>query len=271
MPSVEEDLVDGMKSRINADGLIELTRVFFAYNLENPGGPEVNRFLSAYGLAQIPKYEDELLFMDRTLVVAGIELEPWPPADAIVTVDYLEDDSGPSGIGAVEKEAGSTLEFGETDFDAENLLLPYAERTPIEVEYDFAAAGAPGPLASRANVRVPIYLPRASRTYTRQESTDPGLIAEFYVGRTNRTEWHGYPPETVLCLAIVGRNFGQGWRTTYEFAIDRIEKFRQYARFRDPTTADYPALTTAQLAANNGIKEVIVQDTAEFNDLDIPT
>jgi hypothetical protein len=266
-PSLEEDLVDGFSITRDADGVYTLVRTFFARDLT--GATPVDRFASALSLSGLPARGDTIV-IDGTTVYAGpANLTPWPPADAMIKITYTERQTGLdiAGFGPIERESGTTLEQGETEFDADNLALPYANRTPISVEYDPTSSGAVGSGAlPPQGGRVPILVPKSTRVFTREQTVDPADYAEDYVGRTNSNVWKGYQPETVLCLQIVGRNRGDGrWKVTHVFAIDKETKFRQFARYVLPDTGKPPKLSNGQLAAQNGIKEVIVQGSVAFS------
>ena len=139
----------------------------------------------------------------------------------------------------------------------------------------FRSKAEPGAVSAlfpyKANARVPILIGMKQVSFRRETTNDPEDYAEDYIARTNSVTWRGYPVGTACCVSLTGESTGRGtYIEASSFAIDRINKFKQVARFRDPQTGEYPALTAAQLVGENGIKIVTVQGTANFNTLALP-
>lgn len=279
MPTVEEDLNNGLALSEDEAGKKTLTRVFFCKDLT--GGNPVDLFASALELVaggiahtggDIPKRNDKLTVQGTDYWVKTRELKPWPPADADVTVVYTTDppaESGTAGLGPVTVEVGATLDQAETDFDYANLQLPFASRQTIRIPYDPSAVSPPAS-APTFGARVPILLPKPVSNYNRDEAiseTDFEDKADAYVGCTNSVPWKGRAKGTVLCLAIIGRKGGDGvMAANYQFARDK-HGFKQVARVIDPNTGQPVPLDAAKVAAGNGVKEVTVQGEADFNAL----
>ena len=280
MPTVIEDLSEGLRSRVADEAGNTLTRVFQFKDLTGNG---IDRFLSAWnllgttmtgdsGIVTIPRANEGIIFAGRTVFAKEFDLEPWPPSDAVLTVGYREDNTDLSGIDGVEIETGTTYEQDETDFDAENIVKPFSSRVPMYLLYNPDIQGATVDSAEfRKAVRLPMLTGKSFKRFTKTLGEDPSALSERFCSppKTNRTLWKNYPPETALCLSIVGRNAGQGWRTTFDFAIDRIGKFRQIGRVRDETTGQLIPLSQQNVAGRNGIDEFIVQPQDNFSALPI--
>lgn len=275
MPEVEEDLIDGLALE-EINGVLTLTRVFFCKDLE--GADAVTTLASALLLtdggnahtgADVPGEFDSLTVNGKTLYVQSRKLSPWPPADAEVRVVYTETPRtiGDAGFGPTQWECGASLEQGETDFDWANMQLPFDQRTPIEVAYTPAG----GEERTAQNPRVPVYLIKPTMQATREETDDPSDRASEFVGYTNSKVFRGREKNTVLCMEIRGRNPGNTgkWTTTYQFAEDRNGKWMQIARWTEPFSGQPPRLAVADLAAENGIKQITVQGEKDFDELDL--
>jgi hypothetical protein len=194
MPEVEEDLNDGFKL-VERDGELTLTRVFFCKDLE--GADAVTKFSQALQLTadddapahtggDVPSEFDSITIGGKTLYVQSRELTPWPPADAQVSVVYSGRPRAfnEAGFSPTLWECGATNEQNETDFDAENLALDFAERTPITVPYTDPDDGVQDP----QNARVPIVTCKSTWVATRQEDSDPTSRADTFVSKVNATE-----------------------------------------------------------------------------------
>lgn len=278
--SLEEDLRENLKLGY-VNGKLAVTKKYFAKDLTAVGAiPRLAQALdltatgTAHTGANLPKKGDSITVTlpngVHTLYANGFEAKPWADADAEVDVTF--DTTPPTDLGlspVFSKETGATFEQAETDFDATNLALPFASRTPLTVSYTDTAT-TPDTIYADRPARVPILVGKEVLNWTRAESTDPAAFADLYVCKTNSVTWKGYPPETALCLSILGRNPGTNqWSTCYQFAIDKEGKFRQVARYFFADTGLPPKLTAADVAASNGIKEVVVQGQVNFNLLNL--
>lgn len=256
----------------NFDGSKLSARVpYFLEDLEtDAGGDAMDLLAEAFDVPGFPQYDDSKVIRGRTIYARQFSVRAWADNDAEVLVTWVEDDTAIGGIGT-EIEVGTSYEMAETDFDAANRELPWAERTPMYVLWNPAVDGATVDSEEfRQAVRLPYFAGKPFRRYTKTISEDPGELSEQYATFTNSSPWKGYPEETVLCLSIVGRNAGNGgFRTTFEFAIDRVTKWRAVGRARDKATGDFVALTNAQVAGYNGISDFVVQGSKDFNDLPI--
>lgn len=280
MPTVTEDLRDGMRSGVSEDGGATITRVFYFKDLVGSG---VYRLLSAWdfvgttmtgdggGLVAIPGDNDRIIFRGKETFAKEFDLQPEGDADAVLTVNYRENDPNVfDGNGGVVIEAGTTYETDLTDFDGANMDKPLSQRKPMYVVYEAGSRGRPrDAIENEYPVRLPKLVSKAYRRYTKRINVDPGPLGEAYSTRTNKTTWKGYPPESVLCLSINGSNEGQGWKATADFAIDRVTFHRQVGRAvgraSDPNPGEPIALTAEDLANFNGIDEFRVQGQADFN------
>lgn len=273
MPHVDENLIDGLSVSRSADGY-KLTRVFHCKDLTGTTPTDV--IVQALSLtstgtshtgANIPEQWEAFTFGGRSFWCKDADAVPWSTNDAIVTCTYDTISPPVAGFGPLQIEVGASLEQSETDFDFENLQLPFASRSPITVF-------APLDIAEEEqSVRVPIYVPKACLIITRQESSSPEPRSDGWVGWTNSDTFRGYAANTVLMLDIRGRNGGDGiWNTTYWMARDPLGKWKQIARWRN-TDGTFPKLTPADLAGGGdigigyGIREVIVQGSKAFGPL----
>lgn len=269
MASLLPFLIDGLS--IDFDGTrLSATVPYHVTDLTTPaGGDPLDRLAEAMSVAGVPAPGDHRELLGRDIYALRYRIAAWSDADAELHVTFAEDEAVLGGTG-IETEVGSTLELGETDFEASERIKAWNLRTPMYVLWDPGAAGAAvDAVANRQAARLPYFAGKPFRRYTKTISEDPGEMAETFVGRVNESAWKGYPIHSVMCVAIVGRNAGEGFRTTFDFAIDRITLHRQVARARDKTTGDFVAVTNAQAAAYNGIKDFQVQLEADFNALPV--
>ena len=267
--SIDPYLQDGMV--IDFDGVrLSATVPYHVKDLETPvGGTALDRLAEAMSVAGVPAPGDDIDLLGRTLYANRYRIGAWSDADAELLVTWVEDEGAAAGLGT-EIEVGTTAEIGETDFDATERAKAWANRTPMYVQWDPSSAGAPGGSSPKYGMRLPYFAGKPFRRYTKTLGYDPGALSEDYATYTNVSTWKGYPPETVLCMSIVGRNAGNGgFRTTFDFAIDRLTLWRGVGRVRDIVTGEFVAVTNAQLAAYNGAKDFQVQGQAEFNNLPI--
>jgi hypothetical protein len=274
VPDVEEDLSDGLKLSLRGGSGLAVTRIFHCKELQ--GSTPIETFasalkLTAAGLAHtggnVPAFDDILIVNGVELHAREFDLDPFPPVDATVTVNYLQVDPIVAGFGPTQLEVGSSVEQGETEFNYIERAKPYTLRTPITITWD-KQNDTPGANAKKQTPRVPVFYGKGVRRFIREQGTNPESIAELYVGRTNSTSWRGLGAEQAMCIDIHGRNSGNGiWVTNYDFAIDREGKFRQVARATDPETGEPVWVNAARIASKNGIDEIIVQFQADFNGL----
>lgn len=280
-PSLEEDLSDGLKlTARNGGEQISLTREWFAKDLE--GGTPVEVFSSAWNLPGIPAPGDYI-----TITIAGrtrrvypndYELDPWPPNDAGVRVVYSEKNLSigiSEEFGVCTVSGGTSLRQIETEFDADNLQKPFLERTPISVSYDPNRDGAPGVLLVAGGGTtvlqggsVPAFIPDSSVTFTRFERTYPGARQRNYAGKRNAVEYEGCPIGTLLMWSVTFQQIrGDLYSTSYTLVYDPYMFWNQVLRYTDPLTGYPPKLSKAQLAGQNGIKEIVTQPSITFQAL----
>ena len=231
----------------------------------------VMRLAAALRAPDVPIPGTKITIEGRELFSRKYRLGAWSVADAEVIVTYVENITSFGGS-TTEIEVGTTTELGESDFDAANQIKPFIEREAMFVLWEKGRQGAPvdgGSGVQKVGVRLPTYIGKPFRRYTKVLSDDPGPMSEIYVSRVNNATWKGYPAETVLCLSIIGSNTGSGWRTSFDFAIDREAKWRQVFRVTDTETGEFVPVTVAQAAAGNGIKDFLMQPTQDFSALPI--
>jgi hypothetical protein len=114
-------------------------------------------------------------------------------------------------------------------------------------------------------------MPKNAVTFTRYETTSPTARARSYVGRTNSVTFFGGAVDTVLLVELSFQQEATNrFLASYTFAEDPINKWKQTARYR-LIDGSYPKLSATQVAGSNGVKEVTVQGTANFNDLNFVT
>jgi hypothetical protein len=275
VPDVEEDLSDGLKLSLRGGSGLAVTRIFHCKELQ--GTTPIETFasalkLTAAGLAHtggnVPAFDDILIVNGVELHAREFDLDPFPPVDATVTVNYLQVDPIVAGFGPTIIEVGSSVEESSTEFSADEAVKPYALRTPLVLLWDRSSAGAPGASAEKKSPRVPYFAGKSVRRYTRQQSTNPETIADVVVGCTNSTTWKGLPQDAAMCVEYTGRYSGDGiWTINAGFAVDRNGLFRQVARAIDSTSGEPVFLTQAQFAASNGAQVVRVQQRFDFNAL----
>jgi hypothetical protein len=279
MPSVIEDLSEILHSQWTSRGGLTLTRGFHIKDLA--GGSGADLFMQAWNLlgttlqgeggpVTLPRPSEGMIIGGREVFANDINIDPWPPADATLTVTYNEDNTELSGFDNVEVETGTTYETDETDFAASEWGKPFNERKTMYLLYDPDRDGPPSDLTKyRHDIRAPILVGKSFRRMTKTLGEDPAPLGERFCSppKTNKTTWKGYPPETILCLSIVGRNAGRGWRTTFDFAVDKVGKFRHVARVTDKETGLPIPLRPIDVANRNGIDEFVVQPQDNFNAL----
>jgi hypothetical protein len=274
MPTVVEDLSDGLKLTLRDGGYV-LTRVFHCEDLI--GANPIEIFASALKMTaggpahfggNVPDYDDLQIVNGVELYAREFDVEPFSAADATVTVNYIQTSPIISGFGPTIIEVGSTLEVADTEFSADQLTLPWDQRTPIEVLWDRSVSGQPGANAEKQTPRVPAFVGKAARRYIREQSTNPETIAESVVGRTNLTTWKGLPQDAAMCVEYVGRYSGDGrWTVNAAFAVDREGLFRSVARAIDSQTGQPAYVNQLDVQFENGIKVVRTALRYDFNSL----
>jgi hypothetical protein len=177
---------------------------------------------------------------------------------AEVEVQYTEDELIIAGFGPTIKEFATDLEQIDTFYDYTNRVANLSGTgTPISVSYTGSAA------TGSQQVSVPALIPRGTRVYTRDETTDPATFADNYIGRTNSATFGvSAAVGTLLCVSIRGVNVGDGrWKNTYAFA-KREEGWKAQGRYV-LDNGQFPGDATT----TNGIVVVTVQGAANFNNL----
>jgi hypothetical protein len=264
-----------LKLSLRGGSGLAVTRIFHCKELQ--GTTPIETFASALKLTaaglthtggNVPAYDDILIVNGVELHAREFDLDPFPPVDATVTVNYLQVDPIVAGFGPTIIEVGSTLEIADTEFDADQLSLPWAQRTPIEVIWDPSVSGAPGANAEKQTPRVPAFVGKATRRYTREQATNPETIADSIVGRTNLTTWKGLPQDAAMCVEYTGRYSGNGvWTVNAAFAVDREGLFRSVARAIDPQTGLPAYVNQLDVQFENGIKVLRTALRYDFNSL----
>jgi hypothetical protein len=275
MPNVVADIANGLKLSRNTTGY-QLTTVYDCQDLV--GANPVEIFASAMKLTSggdahtgddVPVFGELLVINGSSMYARQFEVEAFPPNDAKITVTWtMLEPAPPVGYSPTIVEVGTIIEQVETSFDAANLALDYASRDTIKVSWDKGASGAPGASAIKQTATVPLFAGKAFRRYIRETTTNPETLADQFVARTNSTTWKGLPAGTAMIASWTGRNVGDGkWQEVIDVVRDPVGKFKQVAIFIDPTTGQRVPATVAQLAANNGVVEVTVQASADFNSI----
>jgi hypothetical protein len=208
VPDVEEDLSDGLKLSLRGGSGLAVTRIFHCKELQ--GSTPIETFtsalkLTAAGLAHtggnVPAFDDILIVNGVELHAREFDLDPFPPVDATVTVNYLQVDPIVAGFGPTQLEVGSSVEQGETEFNYIERAKAYTLRTPITITWD-KQNDTPGANAKKQTPRVPVFYGKGVRRFIREQGTNPESIAELYVGRTNSTSWRGLGAEQAMCIDI---------------------------------------------------------------------
>lgn len=278
MPTLVEDLSDGLQLRLVDGERLELVRAWDAQDLVGANPTAV--FASAWSLTGVPTPNDYLDIMKpggslARVWPANYDLTPFPPADARLNVTYSERNLailGASTFGKCTVSGDSTLQQIETEFDWDNLQKPFAQREPLFVEYTATgvSVGAGGGATQQQGGRVPMFLPRASRTFTRFERTYPGARQDDYSGKRNSDAFMGAPVGTLLMWHVGFDQIRSDlYSCSYTVVNDPYMKWQQVLRFVDPLSGKPQKLTQGQVAAQNGIKEVTTQGSIAFGALQI--
>jgi hypothetical protein len=185
MPAnVQEDLSDGL--RITEEGGVkQLTRIFFCTDLS--GSSPIEILYSPYLLiasegthtgGDIPERGERITIGGEDFWCISRSIEPWGTNDATVTCVYStqsQPEPGGSGYSPTITEVGTTLEQDQTNFDATNLALAYASRTPITIPPPAAFAGQPS-----QNPTVPIFVSKATIVVSRTQTVSPEADSEHH-------------------------------------------------------------------------------------------
>lgn len=276
-PSLEEDLTDGLQLGLRDGEKIFLTRSFFAKDLE--GATPVEVFASALNLPGIPEPGEFITIFGRRVYPTDYDLEPWPPNDAAVRVGYSERNlsiSAGENFGLCTVSGGTSVRQIETEFDATNLAKPFLQREPIWVAYDPSQTGAPEFVEPPSGETVyqggsvPAFIPDSSVTFTRFERTYPGGRSREYAGKRNAAAYEGCAAGTLLMWSVTFQQIrGDLFQTSYTMVYDPYGFWNQVLRYIDPLTGYPPKLTQAQLAGQNGVKEIITQPSVSFAALNL--
>lgn len=208
-------------------------------------------------------------------ILLSRSLTAFPPTDVNFTLNYGSPIAG-TLLGPVKLDIGTTLQQGETAFDAANLALPWNMRTCIEVTFDDKAAGAPAHVGedNTQGGSVPFYFQQPSARFTTTlplAEWNVGALSTTYTGLTNSEEWKGEPANSLLMMEISGSSDDGEITDVVHFQVNRdiYDFWMPYLSYIDPITQRRPKLTPAQLQAFNGITQITVQGEIDFNDLPI--
>lgn len=269
MATLDENLYEGLTVTGSAAAGYVVTWVLFARNLAASGVAAMDEAIGLLGTSY-----DSVTFRGQTLSTRTDRVIPWPPVDAEITLTFSRgdgdlpaesEDDGPALL-----SGGTTTELAETDFDADNLALAFASRESIAVVYDADSTGAPsGPGAYGQDARVPIFAPRSTFSFTRVTDTEPSSRSRTHGGTTNDDTFFGMAANTVLCTSyLFDQRLDGRYVETISFAYDPDTQWKQYARYV-LDDGNYPRLLQTQVAAQNGITEVVVQGESDFDALDL--
>lgn len=283
MPTLVEDLSEGLKLNFKDGERIELSRAWDAQDLT--GLTPTATFASALTLPGLPKPDQPIQITDprgkvRTLWPANYSLDPFPPADARVTIGYSERDlsiQGSDEFGKCTISGGTSVRQIDTEFDADNLAKPFLQRVPIFVAYDptqgALAGGGGGAIATttqRQGGSVPAFLPESSITFTRFERSSPDGRSRDFGGKRNASLYRGCAAGTLLMWSVTFDQIATDlFNASYTMVYDPYMLWNQILRFVDPLTGQPPRLTQTQLAGQNGIKEVQTQQDVAFQSLQL--
>jgi hypothetical protein len=266
--SLIDDVAEGLRVDMR-DGSYVITLVLHAQDLE--GATILDKLSAAEDLLSTDY--DSVTYRGVDLPRQSLSLDPWPPADTGITLTFAKSGSGSEPETSEDKGAaflsgGTSAELAETDFDADNLLLTVTSRTPIHVEYDKANT-TPGADSLKQDARVPVYAAKSTFSFSRISNVEPSGDSRLYAGKTNSGTFFGMTANTVLCLAYVFEQQLDGsYRETISFAYDPLNEWRQFARYQF-ADGSYPQLTTAMIAAANGMTIVTVQGEEDFDGMDL--
>lgn len=265
-----DDQANGLSVSRDEVGAYTVTLSLHAKDLT--GATILDKLAAAEGL--LGTDYDYVTYRGQVLPRQKLSLDPWPPADTGITLTFAKTKAqgggNPTGgdFGKALLSGGTNTELTETDFDWDNLQLDYADRKTITVGYNKNSDLAPSTDALYQDARVPRYAARSTFTFSRVEMSDPSGRSREFGSKTNSTAFLGMEAETVLCASyLFEQQLDGSFRASITFAWDPAG-WEQFARFV-LDDGKFPALRPSQVAAQNGITEVVVQGEANFNDLAI--
>lgn len=271
--SLVTDVANGLRvTRKGADYTVTLA--LHAQDLTPVGGSVtlLDMFEEAEGL--LGSSYDSVTYQGQVLPRQDIDFDPWPPTDAGITLTFAKDKAAGGGYptsgdkGPALLSGGTFTELAETDFDATNLALAVSSRASIKVYYTPTSTTLDGSETGQ-DARVPVYNARSQFSYTRVSMVDPSADSRTYVGKTNSDTFQGMTANTVLCTSYVfDQQLDGSYRETISFAYDPYNEWRQFARYV-LEDGKFPELTTAMIAAANGMTIVTVQGQVAFSGLAI--
>lgn len=208
-------------------------------------------------------------------VLRSRNITAFPPYDANFTLNYGPPIAG-TLLGPVKLDIGTSLQQGETSFDAANLALPWTMRTCIQVTYDQNSMTAPMTV-TETNTQggsVPFYFQQPTATFTVTlplSDYNVGALSTQYTGTTNSETWKGEDPNTLLMMQIFGSSDDGEITDVVKFTVNRdiYDFWMPFLRYIDPISGKPPKLSATQLQNMNGINQIMVQGQQDFNDLPI--
>lgn len=271
MPTLIEDLSEGFKLALRDGEKIELTRVFHVTQLV--GETAVLRLASALDVPGLPLPQEFITVRGRQVYPRNYDVQPFADDEATITVQYSEIDlsiTGGGNDGRCIVSGGTSLRQVETEFDVDNLTIPFDQREPIYVEYDASEDGEPGDNAIEQGGRVLAFLPDSSVTFTRFERSYPGGRSRDYAGKRNASAYEGCAPGTLLMWSVTFQQIRSNlYQVSYTMVYDPYGKWNQILRYIDPLTGKPPKLSQAQVEGENGIKEITTQEDISFQSLNL--
>lgn len=281
---LDEDLEEGLKLtyRMTATGemVAAVTVVYHAKDLTAAG--DIAKLTQALQLtaggvahtgANLPDLNDTINVLGVLLYAREFVPEPWPPADAIIKVTYIQDEIGEieGFFGPALMSGGTSTELRPTAFDYTNRQLALTLRTPISVEYD-ATSLVPQPASKKVQGgEVPFFAQNSVVHFSRRELTDPSGRSRQFAGKKNSVIWFGLAIGTVLCMNVTFDELRTGgFDVVYSFAYDPEEKWDRILQWINPRTGRPPKLETGDLLNSNGVTLVVVQGSDDFNALLLP-
>lgn len=266
MPTLIEDLAEGLSIVLRDGQHFTATRKYHAYGLGT--GDNLTVLASAFAIGTLPGPTSGITILipgtleARSIYPNSYEARPFGDDEAEITVGYSEIQlaiPASSEFGPCRVSGGTTLRQVETEFDYNNLQLPFANREPISVTYEGDDQGG----------RVPMFMPESAVTFTRFENTYPGGRSREYAGTTNSDDYEGCPPDTLLMWAVTFDHVATSlWQTSYTMVYDPHSYWRQVLRYIGSDGLP-PKLTNSDVSSENGIKEVTTQGQTVFASLDI--
>jgi hypothetical protein len=285
MAGVTYDLEEGLTYTENERTTVPMyTLVAHVYDLEE--GSDQQLIAQAMGIVP-PLYTDGSLYGIIPTYGAGSTVllkrtfRPFAPVDCFVSMYFGSPISG-TLLGPVKLDISVSLTQAETQFDAANQALPWNMRTAISVQYDASSPGAPGspifnpPLIQVwppiAGGTVPYYAQYPTATFTTTlplADFNVGALGTQYAGTTNSSTYMGEPPNSLLCMGINGSSDDGMITDVTQFHVQRdiYDLWTPVLRYIDPVSGLPPKLTQTQIAAYNGVNQIVVQGQEDFNSL----